>query len=228
MTLENLFLILFLIVLEGLLSFDNALVLSVMVKHLPETQKKRALYYGILGAFLFRALSLTVLTYLIRLTIFKVLGAVYLLSLSGKYFFEKESDNEKAFTAVPFWKTVILIELADIAFSFDSITASIAVSDKMEIVLAGGILGIIMMRFTASIFINLVEKFPRLETSAFLLVALVGTKLLFEAFTNLNFKNGPMFWAFRSLMLLSFIYGFTINGEKKWKTKKLKQRNQIL
>lgn len=43
-----------LIVIEGLLSADNALVLAVLVKHLPDKQRKRALMYGMLGAYFFR------------------------------------------------------------------------------------------------------------------------------------------------------------------------------
>ena len=40
-----------LIIIEGLLSADNALVLAVLVKHLPDKQRKRALMYGMLGAY---------------------------------------------------------------------------------------------------------------------------------------------------------------------------------
>ena len=46
--------VLTLVILEGLLSGDNALVLAVMVRHLPREQQKRALRYGIWGAFGFQ------------------------------------------------------------------------------------------------------------------------------------------------------------------------------
>ena len=47
-----------LVIMEGLLSADNALVLAVMVRHLPFKQRKKALFYGLLGAYLFRFLAI--------------------------------------------------------------------------------------------------------------------------------------------------------------------------
>ena len=68
-------LILSLIVLEGLLSADNALVLAVLVKHLPEKQRKKALLYGLLGAYIFRFIFIGIGVYLVKFWFIKVLGA---------------------------------------------------------------------------------------------------------------------------------------------------------
>ncbi len=86
-----------LIILEGLLSADNALVLAVMVKHLPEKQRKKALFYGLLGAYVFRFIAIGVGVFLIKLWWVKVLGAAYLAWLAIKYFIDKskEASNEE-------------------------------------------------------------------------------------------------------------------------------------
>src|SRR5436305_1057297 len=78
-----------LVILEGLLSADNALVLAVMVKHLPPEKRKKALFYGLLGAYVFRFIAIGLGVFLIKLWWVKVLGAAYLAWLSIKYFIDK-------------------------------------------------------------------------------------------------------------------------------------------
>ena len=66
-----------LIILEGLLSSDNALVLAVMVKHLPPKQRKKALFYGLLGAYTFRFVAIGLGVFLIKLWWIKIIGRIF-------------------------------------------------------------------------------------------------------------------------------------------------------
>lgn len=206
---QDIFAVLFLVVLEGLLSFDNALALAAMVRHLPATQQKRALYYGMVGAFVFRFIALWFVTFLMQNIWVKFLGGTYLLGLAVKYFFFGSKEDEGKSHHSVFWRTVIIVELTDIAFSIDSILAAVAVSQTLWVVVVGGILGIIMMRFAASIFINLIAKFPRLEDSAFLLVGIVGVKLTAES----QGHHIPA-WIVWGLMALALLLGFTKKEKK--------------
>lgn len=177
-----------LVVLEGLLSADNALVLAVLVKHLPKTQQKKALKYGIAGAFIFRGIGVLLATYLIAYWQFKAAGAAYLLYLAVRHFFLKDHKDTEAGAAAGagFWKTVALVELTDIAFSVDSIVAAVAMSSKLWVVYLGGILGIITMRFVAGMFLRLLERFPRLEGAAYVMVGWIGIKLGAETIYQLT------------------------------------------
>lgn len=171
-------------VLEGILSVDNALVLAILVRTLPKDQQRKALTYGLVGAFFFRFLALIFAAYLMRLTLFKLVGGAYLLYLAMKhmFFFKKEEAYElRPRTAGSFWKTVGVVELTDIAFSIDSITTAVAMSDKLLIVWLGGIMGIVFLRFVSTFFVRLLEKFPRLEDLAYQLVFFIGTKLTLES-----------------------------------------------
>jgi YkoY family integral membrane protein len=184
--------ILMLVFLEGLLSADNALVLAVMVRHLPRAQQKRALRYGIWGAFVFRAIAVVLSAVLIRFWLFKVVGGAYLLYLAGTHFLSREEDvhaNRTTRFGSGFWGTVISVELADIAFSIDSIVAAVAMAPdrygdnwKLAIVFIGGILGIMMMRFVAGLFIILLERFNGLAVGAYVLVGWIGLKLVLSGF----------------------------------------------
>src|SRR5688572_27259737 len=220
-----------LILLEGVLSIDNALVLGLLAKRLPKHQRARALSYGIIGAFVFRTIAVLTASFLLQWTFVKFIGGAYLVYIAVKHlFFEAKEDeaHEKIvfdetghpiivdaetggpisadqeeleikqrvpvegmtkFTESPadfwrFWKTVAVIELTDIAFAVDSILAAIALAggrqSKLWVIITGGILGMVLMRFAAAIFIRLLDKFPRFELSAYLLVIIIGMKLLLD------------------------------------------------
>ena len=172
-------------VLEGILSVDNSLVLAILVRSLPEAQRKKALSYGIIGAFAFRIMILFFAAYMIRFIVFKLVGGLYLVYLAMKhmfFFFKEDAHQSRPRTADSFWKTVLLVELTDIAFSIDSITTAVAMSNKLIVVWCGGVLGIVFLRLAAGLFVKLLEKLPRLEDLAYQLIFFIGTKLLLEGF----------------------------------------------
>jgi len=177
-----------LVALEGLLSADNAMVLAVLVLGLPKRQQRKALRYGILGAFFFRGIATLLAAYLIRLGWVKLVGAGYLLYLAYKHFGSKASveDRRAPPQAQPwlgltaFWATVAKVELTDIVFAIDSILVAVAMSPKLWVILTGGILGIVMMRLVIGQLLSLVERYPPLVDGAFVIIAWVGLKLLIE------------------------------------------------
>jgi YkoY family integral membrane protein len=177
-----------LIALEGLLSADNAMVLAVLVLGLPKKQQKKALQYGIVGAFVFRSIAVLLAVYLIRLGWVKLFGAGYLLYLVYRHFSGAEGGGDRrtppqatAWLGLsPFWATVAKVELTDIVFAIDSILVAVAMSPKTWVILTGGILGIVMMRLVIGQLLALVERYPPLVDGAFVIIAWVGFKLLVE------------------------------------------------
>lgn len=256
-----------LVLLEGVLSIDNALVLGLLAKRLPKHQQKRALTYGLVGAFLFRLVAIATAAYLLKWRIVKLLGGAYLAYVAIKHFFfeskdehaegisigadghpvlhdettgqplsDQEASHElserspmpqlKAATAA-FWPTVFVIEMTDIAFAVDSILAAIALvgaspngettHPKLWVVVIGGFLGVVLMRFAAVLFIKLLDRFPRFVISAYLLVLLIGLKLLADWGFNspehphvVDFHSyrSAAFWVFWILMVGCFAIGF--------------------
>jgi YkoY family integral membrane protein len=249
---QDLAVVALLVVLEGMLSIDNALVLGLLAKRLPKNEQPKALLYGLAGAFIFRFIAVLTASLLLRWTFVKFLGGAYLVYIGVRHlFFEsKETEDEKIvldehghpklvdeetnaeLTAeqeeleiqerVPvymtaqrrrqlglasFWPTVFVIELTDIAFAVDSILAAIAMvgspppghppdafHPKLWVVILGGLLGLILMRFAARIFITLLEKFPRFEVSAYLLVIVIGLKLLADWSVNSDWSFQEPKW----------------------------------
>ncbi|MEN6414135.1 MAG: TerC family protein [Veillonellales bacterium] len=172
-----------LVMLEGLLSTDNALVLAVMVNHLPPEKQRKALFYGILGAYLFRFLAIGIGLFLIHIWWIKLIGALYLLWLPLQHFRERNQKKRRVTVKrLGFWRTVLTVEIMDIAFSIDSILAAFGVSEKVWVLYLGGILGVAMMRGVAQVFLTLLKRFPGLETAAYVLIAVIGLKMFGAAF----------------------------------------------
>jgi YkoY family integral membrane protein len=177
-----------LVILEGLLSADNALVLAMMILGLPRRDQKKALRYGLVGAFAFRTIATLLATYLIRIGWVQLAGGLYLLYLCYQHFFRSGSGGErtKIQSAQPWlglsalWGTVVKVELVNIAFSVDSILVAVAMSRKTWVVLAGGLLGIIAIRVVIGQLLSLVRRYPAIVDGAFIIIAFVGFKLLIE------------------------------------------------
>jgi YkoY family integral membrane protein len=177
-----------LVLLEGLLSADNALVLAILVLGLPRREQQKALRYGIAGAFLFRILATLLAVKLIAFGWVKLVGAGYLLYLSWKHFFGEAGTEERRsikparpfMGLTAFWSTVVKVELTDIVFAIDSILVAVAMSNKTWVIISGGILGIITMRMVIGQLLTLVRRYPALVDAAFIIIAWVGVKLLIE------------------------------------------------
>jgi len=143
-----------LVIIEGLLSADNALVMAVMILGLPRLDQKKALRYGLIGAFGFRIVATMLAAYLIQISWVKLFGGIYLLYLAQHHFFASSNAEERsrpkparAWLGLPaLWATVVKVELVNLAFSIDSILVAVAMSPKFWVILTGGLLGIVAMR----------------------------------------------------------------------------------
>jgi YkoY family integral membrane protein len=212
-----------LVVLEGLLSADNALVVAIMILGLPRTEQKLALRYGLLGAFAFRIVATLLAVYLIRLAWVKLLGGLYLIYLTYVHFFESgdAEQRNKPRPARPWmglsalWGTILKVELVNIAFSVDSILVAVAMSTKTWVVLAGGLIGIVAMRVVIAQLLVIVRRYPTLVDGAFVIIALVGTKLLLEfanAMAWIHFD--PPKWMSLSLIAITFLIAYLMARRK--------------
>ncbi|MDD7693691.1 MAG: TerC family protein [Limosilactobacillus sp.] len=177
-----------LVMIECLLSVDNAVVLAAQTRVLPTLkEQEESLFYGIWGSYLFRFLIIGIGTYLINFWEIKVIGAAYLIYLVYRFFhnkfFGKRSKRKVRNRAAGltgrkrFWSVVAQIEFMDIIFSVDSVLASLAISPNPVIVLIGGLIGIACMRGVAEIIMRLMRKIPELEPMAYVLIFIIAIKL---------------------------------------------------
>jgi YkoY family integral membrane protein len=208
-----------LVVLEGLLSADNALVLAILVLGLPKKDQRKALRYGIVGAFVFRILAILLAVYLIQVAFVKLIGAAYLLWLSYSHFFGRgEGEDRRAIKPAtgwlglsPFWATVAKVELTDIVFAVDSILVAVAMSPKTWVIITGGILGIIAMRLVIGQLLRVVRRYPALVDGAFVIIAWVAIKLVVEylnvaGYTTLHISKWLSFGLIVLIFAIAYLY----------------------
>lgn len=186
-----------LILIESLLSVDNAAVLATMVMDLPEEQRKKALKYGIVGAYVFRGICLIMAGFLVTVWWLKPIGGLYLLYLFFHWLAKRSKKNNPAPVAKersavyrytvgllgPFWSIVAMVEVMDLAFSIDNVFAAVAFTPNIIPIWIGVFIGILAMRFVAQFFVNLMQRYTFLEGCAYLVIALLGCRLLSSLYT---------------------------------------------
>jgi len=211
-----------LILIEGLLSVDNALAIAAMARHLPKPQQEIALRLGIFGAYLFRGICMGLAAWIIENPWLKIGGAVYLIYLMCKHFAESDSAEETGaspgvgdIAARGLFATIVAIEVMDLSLSVDNVVAAVAMSPELWVVCSGVFIGILALRFVAGACIKLIERFPILEHVAFLLIGYVGFILCFELLSDpksgLQILPGPVHVsAFEKFIGITIILSLTL------------------
>ncbi len=206
--------------LELVLSADNAVALASITKNLNDLDlQKKALNIGIFIALLLRILVILTAQLFLNFWPVKLIGGIYLLSLSiSKFIFinnNKDSFNNKNFdnanSRSSLFKVILLLSITDLAFSIDSITAAVAISDQFLLVITGAIIGVIALRFTSGLFIKWLEIYINLEKAGYIAVGIIGIKLIIQLiFYQLVIPE----YLFFLLMLCLFLWGFSYKEDK--------------
>ena len=210
-----------LIIIEGLLSVDNILAIATLAAQLPEKQKKTALRMGLAGAYIFRGVALFFVGFIMANAWVKFLGAFYLIHLMAEHFhsFAAANDDDpetKPIAPRAFWSTVIAIQLMDLSLSVDNVVTAVAMSPDIRVVCLGVCLGLLTLWMFATVSLRLVEKYPILQHTAFLLIGYVGVILLVEmtadygVHTHLHISPGQKFIGIAIIMLLSIWYSKSV------------------
>ena len=197
-------------ILEIVLSIDNAAVLAAMVKELPKDQQKKALTYGIAGAYVFRGLALLFASVLIKLVWLKVAGGLYLMYLAYNALSTnvEQGGESKMTIKIPFlsalWSTIVAIEMMDLVFSIDNVFAAVAFTPNLWLICGGVFIGILAMRFATTKFVKVLEKNPILERVAYWVIGALGLKLVSSYWLH-DLNTEAIDAVFSILTLLAFI-----------------------
>lgn len=207
---DTVLLLVVLVALEAVLSADNAIALASISKTLDDGKLQRqALNIGLAIAFLFRIGLILTATWVIQFWQFELLGALYLLWLVFQYFTTSEDGEDEGFLHhhhTSLWQVIPAIAMTDLAFSLDSVTAAIGVSEKTWLVVTGATLGIITLRLMAGLFIRWLKEFTHLETAGYVTVGLVGLKLLLRV---IDHSLVPPEWMLVVAIVVLFTWGFS-------------------
>lgn len=218
---ELLLLLPLLVALEAVLSADNAIALAAISRSLQDRKRQElALNLGLGLALVFRLLLIAAARWVLQLWPLELAAALYLLWLCGRHLLGlwRQSHADGAADLAPadaggppggasLAAVVGTLALTDLAFSLDSVAAAIAVTDRLWLVMAGGVIGVVALRLTAELFIRWLEIYRHLETAGFLAVGLVGLRLLLRlGLPDLL----PPEWLLLVLVAALFAWGFSV------------------
>jgi YkoY family integral membrane protein len=221
---DTLLLLPVLVALEAVLSADNAIALAAIAQGLNgHDQQRRALNFGLVIAFCLRVALILTATWVLRFWQFELLGAAYLLWLVYQHFTpENEPESDSAVDSASgehhhkprfasLWQAIPMIAFTDLAFSLDSVTTAIAISRETWLIITGGMIGVITLRFMAGLFIRWLDEFEHLEDAGFITVAFVGLRLLLRV---INPEFVPPEWLMVILIAAVFAWGFSKRTEQ--------------
>lgn len=212
---DTVFILIILVALEAVLSADNAIALASIAQGLKdEKQQNYALNIGLLMAYILRMTLIVTATWVIKYWQFSLLGGLYLLWLTFQYFANNGDDGEEnsKLNFSSLWQAIPMIAFTDLAFSLDSVTTAIAVADEIWLIIAGGTIGVIALRFLAQLFIAWIEEFTHLQDAGFITVGLVGLRLIVKVIYP---DIVPPEWLMISIILAMFAWGFSKKNEVK-------------
>lgn len=201
--------LLILVGLEAVLSADNAIALAAIAQGLEDPDlQRRALNFGLVAAYVLRITLILTATWIVQFWQFELLGAAYLLWLVYQHFTSATEEDDRhhgpRFTSL--WQTVPLIAVTDLAFSLDSVTTAIAISDQTWLVITGGTIGVITLRFMAGLFIKWLKEYVHLEDAGYITVGFVGLRLLVRAIRP---ELVPPEWIMIAAIAVVFSWGFS-------------------
>jgi|688.fasta_scaffold03272_4 YkoY family integral membrane protein len=227
---EVLLLLPLLVALEAVLSADNAIALAAISRRLHDrARQEMALNLGLLLALVFRIVLIVAARWVLNFWPLELAASAYLLWLCGRHLQLLLQGREEGLASTPgdngevlpvahgsggdgalvtasLGSVVATLALTDLAFSLDSVAAAVAVSDRLELVIAGGVIGVIALRLTAELFIRWLERYRHLETAGYLAVGLVGLRLLLRLGRP---DLVPPEWMLLLLVASLFVWGFS-------------------
>ncbi|KEF42586.1 MAG: hypothetical protein ER33_04805 [Cyanobium sp. CACIAM 14] len=202
--------------LEAVLSADNAVAIAALVRDLePAHLRERALNWGLCAAFVLRAVMVVMAVWVVRFPQAQLIGGMYLLWLAARHFREQLGGGEPQEAAslrpcLPMPAVVALVAVTDLAFSLDSVTAAIAVTDRLWLVVLGGAIGVAMLRFLAGWVLIWMERFVNLQNAAYLTVLAVGLRLVARQAAPQLAPSEPVLLL---MMVAFFVWGFSRRDE---------------
>ena len=204
-----------LVILELILSADNAVALAAIARASRNPEQERlALNIGIGLAMMLRVGLIALAQWVLQRAWVQLLAAAYLFWLFVNHLRQSSQDTADQTTALansspsrPLLRTVLLLGFTDLAFSIDSVAAAVAVSDQILLISTGAVIGIFALRFTSGLFSRWLDEFDRLERAGFLSVAFVALRLLIHVLVpQLNQPD----WLTLMVVFVLFAWGFSV------------------
>ncbi|MBI3460717.1 TerC family protein [Candidatus Acetothermia bacterium] len=163
-----------------ILSGDNAVVIGMAAHHLPGKLRKRAIFFGTLGAIALRIILTITANYLLKLDLLQAIGGILLIWIAVKLIWEDDTADEKVQAAQTFWHAMRIIIIADVIMSLDNVLAIAAIAQDDLMLTLGLIISMLLIMFGAALIVGLLNRWPWLNSVGAAIIAYVAVDLIFS------------------------------------------------
>ena len=204
-----------LIIIEVLLSIDNALVNATLAESLPERQRTKAIRFGILLGAVFRITALFAVAFIIHNVWLKVTGALYLIYLAMSHLGKVVDEEGKVVAKRETFKGVVTqIAIADIVFSIDNVISAVSFSSNTYVVMFGVLIGVVSMLFITPILSRLINRYKGMPQAAYVIVGGIGASLLVETLCDVHITEMTKFSVIFTVIAFTIWYEHSLSLRK--------------
>jgi YjbE family integral membrane protein len=167
------------IVINLVLSGDNAVVIAMAARALPPGQRRKGIIFGAAVAVLLRVVFTFFVVELLGMNYVKLIGGVLILWIAVKLFVEDEEAVETHKEAATLWHAIRLIVIADITMALDNMLAVGAASHGSLVLLIFGLgLSIPFIVFASGLLSRLIDRFPVIIYIGAALLGKIGGEMI--------------------------------------------------
>lgn len=179
-----------LMIVEVLLSIDNALVNAALADQFAKKDRKRLIRLGIVLEIVFRIITLLLMAVIIQNIWLKFICGLYLLAISVKHIGRPVDREGHLIRRVDSAKIALFqIAVADRVFSINNVFAIATFSTKFEIVLFAVVLSMVTVAIAAPLLAKVIKRYKGMSQATFTLVGLLGLVMCLEALTGSYISN---------------------------------------
>ena len=153
------------LVVNLILSGDNAVVIAMAARSLEGANRRRAIVWGAAGAVILRLLFAAVITFLIQIPFLQVVGGLLLIWIAWKLIHDSEPEDDKIEAGQSAWDAIRIIIVADAVMSLDNVIALVAAARidgqvSTSLIVIGLATTIPLVVFGAALLTSLLNRFP--------------------------------------------------------------------
>ena len=173
------------ILIDVVLGGENALVIAMASRQLPEHLRKRAMLWGTFGAVAVRFASVAVLTYLLMIPGLRLVGGLALIYIAWKLTANNQ-DHSNVKTAATFWGAMGTIVWADAVMGLDNALAIAgAAGGNWWLIIFGLLVSVPIILFGSTLVAKLIDKYPdSVFVGAFVLYVVAIKMIIHEPFID--------------------------------------------
>src|SRR5215467_482776 len=161
-----------------ILSGDNAVVIALAARALPEKQQKQAVFWGAAAAVVLRIVLTVVAVELLRLPYLKIIGGALLLWIALKLLMPEDNDGDDVVSSSHLMGAIKTILIADLVMSLDNVIAVAAVAKGSFVLLVLGLLiSIPLVVYGATMLMRLMDRYPAIITIGAALIGFVAGEM---------------------------------------------------